>query len=150
CQLNINHPPIPQIYASEVNERAVWLFKRNLISNKCENITILKGDFRDYIDKMKSDGIQFQAIYTNPPLKTGHDVMLELFEGAMSLLAPNGFIQYIHMKKLGAPGFLKKLKQLRPEWHYLVIKKKAGFHVILVSPKEMDIIQEKSELSGYF
>ncbi|MHA1718628.1 MAG: methyltransferase [Promethearchaeota archaeon] len=147
-QMNEEHPPIPNIYASEVNERGVWLLKRNIISNNCKKIKVLKGDFQDHFETLKKEGVHFQAVYTNPPLKTGHDVMLDLFEQSMELLAPNGFIQYVHMKKLGAAGFLKKLQILRPDWFFTTVRKKGGYHVILVSPTEYKI--ESKPTSGYF
>lgn len=142
------NPPMPQIYASEVNERAVWLLKRNLLANNCKNVEILKGDFRDHVLELQAQGITFQAIFTNPPLKTGHEVMLELFKGAMELLSPTGYIQYVHLKKLGAPGFLQKLQDLQPDWYFYIVKKKAGFHVILLSPIEREF--EEEDYGGYF
>ncbi|UYP45854.1 putative S-adenosylmethionine-dependent methyltransferase [Candidatus Lokiarchaeum ossiferum] len=142
------NPPLPQIYASEVNDRAVWLLNRNLLANNCKDVIVLKGDFRDQIDELKAHGITFKAIFTNPPLKTGHEVMLELFQGAMDLLSPDGYIQYVHLKKLGAPGFLQKLQDLKPEWYFYILKKKGGFQVILISPIEREF--EKEDYGGYF
>ncbi|WP_371806532.1 methyltransferase [Candidatus Lokiarchaeum ossiferum] len=142
------NPPLPHIYASEVNDRAVWLLNRNLLANNCKDVTVLKGDFRDHIDELKTQGITFEAIFTNPPLKTGHEVMLELFQGAMDLLSPTGYIQYVHLKKLGAPGFLQKLQDLQPDWYFYILKKKAGFQVILISPIEREFDEE--DYGGYF
>ena len=147
-QINDNTPPIPNIFASEINERAVWLLNRNIITNHCKNITILKGDFLDHFETLQEKDVKFQAVYTNPPLKTGHDTMLDLFEQAMDLLTPNGFIQYVQMKKLGAPGFLKKLKIIRPDWFFTTVRRKGGYHVILISPTEFEI--ESKSSSGYF
>lgn len=148
-QLNPKTSFIPNIFASEINDRAIWLLNRNIVTNKCDNISILKGDFRDHYDLLKEKGVKFQAVYTNPPLKTGHSVMLDLFDQAMDLLTPTGFIQYIQMKKLGAPGFLKKLKNLRPgeDWFFTVVKKKGGFHVIIASRIEFKM---ETVNSGYF
>ena len=150
-QINSDAGEMPQIYASEVNERAIWLMKRNFVLNDCKDVKILKGDFVEQVKKLQDDEIQFKAVFTNPPLKTGHAKMLELFEGAMSLLAPDGYIQYVHKKKLGAPGFMNKLKDLHPEWHFRVIRKKGGFHVIVLSPVEFDSeTPETDPYAGYF
>ncbi len=143
-------PLIYKIYASEVNERALWLLKRNIVSNKCRNIEILPGPFQDSVDKLKLSNIRFNAVYTNPPLKTGHKNMLELFEAAADLLTKNGFIQYVHKKKLGAEAFQAKLLDIKPSWNIETIKKQSGYHVILFSPKPLDIPHRKSSISGYF
>ena len=116
----------------------------------CKEIKILKGDFRTHLQLLLEQHIQFQAIYTNPPLKLGHDLMLELFEGAMQLLTPTGYIQYVHKKKLGAPGFLKKLQTLQPDWFFRIVKKKAGYHVIVLSPVEFDVEDTSQGYGGYF
>lgn len=147
-------PPITslnyKIFASEVNERALWLLKRNIVSNKCGNIEILPGPFQDSVEKLKSSNIKFNAVYTNPPLKTGHKNMLELFEAAADLLTENGFIQYVHKKKLGSEGFQAKLLDIKPTWNIKTIKKQSGYHVILFSPKPLNISSRKSSTSGYF
>ncbi len=145
-----SNSPLPNIYASEINERAVWLLKRNLVANNCKEINILKGDFRTHLQELEKQQIRFQAIYTNPPLKLGHDLMLELFEGAMQLLTPTGYIQYVHKKKLGAPGFLKKLQTLRPDWFFKIVKKKAGYHVIVLSPVDFEVEDTSQGYGGYF
>ena len=123
-----------QIYASEVNERASWLLKRNIHDNEAKNIEIL-GDFLELEPEFQSKNLVFDAIYTNPPLKTGHETMLKIFELAAKFLNPDGFIQYVHKKKLGAEGFMNKLQNLLPSWHFSVIRKKSGYHIIVASPQ---------------
>ncbi len=131
-----------RIYASEINERALWLLNRNIIANNCKKIEIMKGDFLQTIEKVlhnqqEPTSFKFSAIYTNPPLKLGHKYLLKLFEKAFNLLNtedPTSFVQYVHKKSLGAQGFMKKVKKLRPNWHFHIIKKVSGYFIILVSP----------------
>jgi 16S rRNA (guanine1207-N2)-methyltransferase len=137
-----------KIFVSEINERALWLLRKNLKHNDCNDIIILKGNFLDQIKDLQSQNIRFQAIYTNPPLKVGHETMLELFHAAMNLLSPTGFIQYVHKKKLGAEAFLEKLKKLKPSWNYNIMKKRGGYHIIVISP--IEFITENDTKGRYF
>ncbi|MHA1796126.1 MAG: class I SAM-dependent methyltransferase [Promethearchaeota archaeon] len=139
-----------KIYASEVNERAVWLMKRNILVNNCKNIEILRGPFQDRINELKEQGIRFQAVYSNPPLKMGHKTMLDLFQAAADLLTEYGFIQYVHKKKLGAEGFQNKLQELYPSWSLVTLKKQAGYHVIIFSKHPISLPPRITTSSGYF
>jgi 16S rRNA (guanine1207-N2)-methyltransferase len=137
--MNSESVEIPQIYAVEVNERAAWLLNKNANDNNCKNIQVFKGDFLTYAPQWEATGVQFTAIYTNPPLKLGHDIMLQIFENAFKLLHPSGFLQYVHKKTLGAEGFMQKLIKLRPDWNFEIVRKKAGYHVYLVSATEIPL-----------
>jgi 16S rRNA (guanine1207-N2)-methyltransferase len=150
-QLGKRTEATPAIYASEVNERAVRLLTRNIVENKAEGIRVLKGDFSDTAKELHDSNVRLGVVYCNPPLKAGHEKMLEIFQNAMNLLEPFGFIQYVHKKSLGAEGFLEKLKTLRPTWFFKVIRKKGGYYVIVGSP--IDFVQEtreKDDLEAYF
>ncbi len=139
-----------QIYASEINERAVWLLKRNLQGNNCEHIKVLQGPFQETGIQLLESGTKFDAIYSNPPLKTGHETMLDMFEIALNLLKPDGFLMYVHKKKLGAAGFQTKLHALHPDWVLETVKKQAGYHVIVFSPQPIENPFKKDTYSGYF
>lgn len=130
----------PLVYASEINERAVWLLNRNLVGNdlKGKTVRILKGDFVEQVKLLKNEGIQFQAIYTNPPFKMGHGVILDLFAAAVSVLAPDGFIQYVHKKSLGAEGLMQKLKDIYPDWSVMAVKKQSGYYIVVMSHREIE------------
>lgn len=137
------NPPkidVPLVYASEINERAIWLLNRNLVGNelKGKTVRILKGDFIQQVELVKKEAIQFQAVYTNPPFKLGHKVLLDLFAAAVSVLAPDGFIQYVHKKSLGAEGLMQKLLDLYPDWFVTPIKKHSGYYVIVMSHQEFE------------
>ena len=139
----------PKIFASEINSRAIWLLNRNRVANGCKNIEILKGDFISHVNQLRNQQIAFKAIYTNPPLKLGYARLIEIFDAAMRLLTDDGFIQYVHPKNLGAITFLDKLIALKPEWKAKTIRKKGGFYVNVISPKEFDYTVDESK-SNYF
>lgn len=139
-----------KIYASEINERAAWLLNRNILANNCPKVEVLTGPFQSHVDSLLENKIFFDAIYCNPPLKTGHENMLELFDMAAQLLKPQGFIEYVHKKKLGASGFQAKLQNLRPSWYLETIRKQSGYHIILFSPTIVDHPFKKVAGSGYF
>jgi 16S rRNA G1207 methylase RsmC len=153
-QMNNDASPIPQIYASEINERALWLLNRNLVDNTCHAIHVLKGDFLTHVPILQQQNIQFDAIYCNPPLKIGHEALLSLFQATMGLLKPHGFLQYVHLKKLGAEGFVQKLVNLQPTWSYVITRKKAGYHVFVISPQPIQFPDDETSidnaLTGYF
>lgn len=128
--MNLNTSQNIEVYASEVNERAAWLLARNAVLNDCKPIKILKGDFQNHIASLKANGITFNAVYSNPPLKMGHDVMITLFSGAIELLSDHGFVQYVHKKSLGAEAFMAKLKDLFPLLSIEVLIKQNGYYVI--------------------
>lgn len=149
-QINRDHPTTPKIFASEINERAIWLLNRNIIANNCKNIEVLKGDFEGWDIYLKESEIKFDVIYSNPPLKVGHEKLLKIFDLAMKNLQSHGFILYVHKKKLGAPGFYKKMQNLRPKWKSGIYKKSGGYHLIVFAPEELPFKKQQVRSSGYF
>ena len=125
-----------QIHSSEVNSRAAWLLNRNIILNKCTNIEIMKGDFTTSYNRFKKREITFDAVYSNPPLKIGHKKMMEIFNKIIDLLSPIGFVQYVHKKRLGAEGFLDKLKDIHSNLYFNLVEKTGGFNIYLISKQK--------------
>ena len=64
---------------------AAWLLNRNLGLNDIHGkpIRVLKGDFLGHVDNFIQENMRFKAIYSNPPLKTGNELVLSLFQSAL-------------------------------------------------------------------
>lgn len=103
----------------DVNKRALHLTKRNLENNK------LKADvFESNIyENVKN---KYDVIITNPPVRAGKQVLLDILIGAKNYLNENGELWYVLRKDHGAKSMEKILNE-----HYKVetIEKSKGFYI---------------------
>ncbi len=104
---------------SDVNRRALHLAKRNIDSNKV-NVSTIESDAYQNIDK------KYQVIITNPPVRAGKKVLLDILVNAKEHLKEGGELWYVLRKDQGAKSMAKTLEE-----HYKVtnIDKSKGFYI---------------------
>ncbi len=113
--------PRLEVYMVDINPLAVKVAKNNAERNSvAERVVILHGDRYKPVEN-----IVFKAVYTNPPLATGKEVVEDILLKAWDHLEDKGFLQTVLAK--GHKYYLGKIREKysRVEW----IKKK-GYIVI--------------------
>ena len=113
--------PGAQIVFSDVNERALALTQKNAASYH------VNGEF------VQSDGFaniegSFDCVITNPPIRTGKQVIYQMFADAQQRLTEGGELYIVIRKQQGAESAKKYLQTLFPD--VSVIDKSGGYWII--------------------
>ena len=103
----------------DVNKRALHLTKMNIDENKVNATCQESNAYENINDK-------YDVIITNPPVRAGKNVLLDILVGAKKHLNENGMLWYVLRKDQGAKSMEKLLNE-----HYQVqlIEKSKGFYV---------------------
>lgn len=115
--------PRAHVTLVELNERAADLARRNLVLNGVSNAEILIGDAPSVLGDRT-----FDAIVTNPPLRTGKTEVMRLLADAVSRMRPGGSLWLVVQTKQGAKTLARDLGQLLPQVETVTIK--GGFRVL--------------------
>ncbi len=107
----------------DVNERALELAEKNIISNNITNAKTLKSDAFEMIHDT------FDLIVTNPPIRAGKDTVFNIYEGAYDHLEKSGSLYVVIQKKQGAPSSVKKLESLFGNCE--IVAKVKGYWILL-------------------
>ena len=104
---------------SDVNKRALHLTKMNLKENKLEGLVIESNAYNNIKNK-------YDLIVSNPPIRAGKKVVLEILENAIKHLNQDGELWFVIRKDAGAKSIVKKLESA-----YIVknLEKSKGFYV---------------------
>ncbi len=110
------------VVMTDINERAAELSRRNAKRNGVKNVEIVTGD------ALESVTGQFNAIFTNPPIRAGKQKIYSMFAECKDILIPGGCLYIVIRKQQGAPSALKYLGELYSSAE--VIDRSGGFWVI--------------------
>jgi len=111
-----------RVYMVDVNERAADLARRNLLANKIANAEVRVGDSLAPVQ-----GIAFDTIVTNPPIRAGKQVIYRMVEEAHAALKAGGALWVVIQNKQGAPSMKRKLQETFG--NVLDVDRKAGYHI---------------------
>jgi len=111
-----------KVYMVDVNERAVDLARRNLVENGIPNAEVHVSDGLEAVQ-----GIQFDAVVINPPIRAGKVTIYRMLDEAHAALRPSGSIWVVIQTKQGAPSMKKKLKELFG--NVKDVERESGYHV---------------------
>lgn len=115
--------PTCRVYMVDVNERACELARRNASQNGVTNVEVRCGaGFRPV------EGMRFDLVLSNPPIRAGKRVLFELVEEAARHLEPGGRLVMVAQTKQGAKSLLRKLGQVFPTARE--VEKGGGYRVI--------------------
>jgi len=115
--------PKLRVFMVDINREAVKLARRNIRRNRVEDrVTVLLGDLYEPVKGMK-----FRAIYSNPPLAAGMDVVKRIVYEAPKHLEPGGTLQIVVRK--GAEAVKKAMYEAFGNVEKLVSKE--GYKVFL-------------------
>lgn len=109
-----------EVTMCDVNKRALHLAERNMSKNKIRGTTILSNAYENIID-------QYDIIITNPPIRAGKEVVLDIVINAKNHLKEKGSLWFVVRKDQGAKSIIKEvLKYGTCE----IVEKSKGFYIM--------------------
>ena len=114
--------PRLKVILTDVNERAVWLAKKNVERNLVSsNAEVRQGFLYEAVE-----GLQFDVILSNPPIAAGMKVVEALIRGAHERLRPGGSLQIVVRSKLSTrpKAFMED-----SFGHVEIVARKSGYRV---------------------
>lgn len=114
--------PDCHVVMTDINERAAALAKKNAAANGVQNIEVITGDGFENVAG------NFDAVFTNPPIRAGKQVIYGFFAEALNRLNAGGSLYIVIRKQQGAPSALKYLKEIAAE--AAVIDRSGGYWTI--------------------
>ena len=116
--------PYLNIKMIDINERAIFIAKKNVEQNKAQNVTVLKSNIYENIKEEES----FDYILTNPPIRAGKKVIYEIYDGAIKHLNQNGELWVVIQKKQGAPSTIDHLNAIFGNCE--IVTKEKGYFIL--------------------
>lgn len=107
---------------SDVTSIACDLSKKNLEKNSCKNFEIIKSNLFENVKN------KFDFIITNPPIRAGKKLLLNLVEQSVNFLNENGKLVLVIRKNHGEES-LKKFMETKFS-KVSIIKRDKGFYVL--------------------
>ena len=105
----------------DVNKRAVHLSNINIKNNNA-NVNAFISNIYENINK------KYDCIITNPPIRAGKSVYMNIIENAAEYLTDDGELWFVMNKDHGAKSTIEKIKNV---YDVNVVSKSKGFFVIL-------------------
>ena len=94
--------PDAQVWAVDINERAIEVARRTVKLNELSNVRVVTvGDV--------PAELQFDAIWSNPPIRIGKDELHRLLREWLARLTPQGCADLVVHKNLGSDSLAKWL-----------------------------------------
>ncbi len=115
------HPAIT-VDMIDVNSRALDLCRHNAVVNDVE-VNVYKSDMYGDVKK------QFDTIVTNPPIRAGKAVVMEIITKSYEHLNDGGRVWVVIQKKQGAPSVKKRLEEIFGNCE--VAKKDKGYYILV-------------------
>ncbi len=91
----------------DLNDRAVELARENAVRNGLTNVTVYEGDGTEPVQ-----GISFDLVLTNPPIRAGRATVLRLFAGAHAALRVGGRLVFVARTGQGARTLARHVEAL--------------------------------------
>ena len=103
----------------DINKRALHLTKRNILKNKVN----LQSFYSNVYDSVTNT---YDVIITNPPIRAGKDVVLNILLNAKQHLNKDGLLYFVIHKDQGAKSIYETMKK-----HYTcqILEKNKGFWI---------------------
>lgn len=114
--------PNTRVVMTDVNERAVYLARKNAKLNKLY-IEIRGGDLFDNIDQ------KFDCILTNPPQTAGKETCIKIIVQAKNFLRKGGSLQLVARHNKGGRTLEQEMKHIYNNVQQLT--KKSGYRVYM-------------------
>lgn len=119
--------PDSKVYGVEINERSIDLARLNAQALGLENLSISDPAGME-------DDLQFDTIWSNPPIRIGKDALHELLLKWLPRLAPGGEAWMVVQKNLGSDSLQKwLLGQLPTDWSITRETSSKGFRILKVT-----------------
>ena len=114
-----------QVDMCDINKRAVHLTQRNIDKNQVKASVVESNAYQNINNK-------YNLIITNPPVRAGKEVLLNILINAKDYLKENGELWYVLRKDQGAKSMAKTLSE-----YYEVsnIDKNKGFYIFCLKKR---------------
>lgn len=106
----------------DINKRALHLTNRNIEKNKIRGSSIISNGYENITKK-------YDLIITNPPIRAGKKVVLNIVIEARNHLNQNGKLWFVMRKDQGAKSIIKEVEKYG---FCKIIEKSKGFYIIMV------------------
>lgn len=117
--------PETQVYALDVNNRSLELTQENADRYLLSNIRPVHAE-------QIPVGLEFQAIWSNPPIRVGKRALHELLETWLARLAPDGIAMLVVQKQLGGDSLQQWITDSFAHLEVERINTAKGYRVIKV------------------
>ena len=114
----------------DVNNRALHLSKMNQKENDIANLNIFNSNIYDNVTK------KYDAVITNPPIRAGKSVYLTIINAAFNHLNVDGELWFVMRNNHGVKTVIKDLSK---KYNTSVLKKDAGYYVVMVKNGESNL-----------
>ncbi len=104
----------------DINKRAVHLAKMNITNNQVDANAWESNVYESVLKK-------YDLIITNPPIRAGKKVVLEILKGGLERLNESGEVWFVISKDQGAKSIIKELEKVST---VTILDKSKGFWVI--------------------
>ena len=98
--------PDTRVVMADVNERALVLSRENAVRNGVE-VTCVESDGMEALQ-----GLRFDAVVTNPPIRAGKQVIYRFFAEAAAALREGGSLYLVIRKQQGAESCVRYLETI--------------------------------------
>ncbi len=103
----------------DINKRAVHLTNMNIKENKVNAQAFESNIYENVKEK-------FDVIVSNPPIRAGKNIVLEILERAHEFLNINGELWFVIKKDQGAKSIAKELEKI---YKIEIMEKSKGFYI---------------------
>lgn len=116
--------PKVKVIMTDINERAIWLTKRNIRLNRILNAEVRRGNLYNPVSELT-----FNCILSNPPVSAGLSVVKEIVANAPQHMAKDATLQMVVKSKVGG----ERLKQVFTEafGNVEILARGSGYRVLM-------------------
>ena len=124
--------PGARVWAVDVNTRALDLTRRNALANGVgDAVEVLPA--AEALEVARGEGIRFDAIWSNPPVRIGKQALHQMLSDWLGLLAQDGSAHLVVQRNLGADSLMGWL--IEQGWPARRLASKKGFRIIELRPQ---------------
>ena len=105
---------------TDVNKRALHLCERNIKENKIKGEIVLSNAYQNITET-------YDLIVTNPPIRAGKEVVLNIIRDARKHLKEDGELWFVIRKDQGVKSIIKCVEDI---YKTEVVKKDKGFYIV--------------------
>ena len=105
---------------TDVNKRALHLCERNIKENKIKGEIVLSNAYENITET-------YDLIVTNPPIRAGKEVVLNIIRDARKHLKEDGELWFVIRKDQGVKSVIKCVEDI---YKTEVVKKEKGFYIV--------------------
>jgi 16S rRNA (guanine1207-N2)-methyltransferase len=116
--------PEAEVWAVDVNRRAVELCAENAVRNGLENVRAVTAED-------VPDDVRFATIWSNPPIRIGKPALHDLLRGWLPRLADGGEAVLVVHKHLGSDSLAAWLEQ--EGWSVQRLTSRMGYRILSVT-----------------